>query len=60
LNPADQQLCILTLPDFAIGGWIGQTHTVDGVEALAVTYWSRKLALAERKYPVHLKGAFGP
>jgi hypothetical protein len=42
--------------DFAIGGWIGQTHTVDGVESLCpVTYWSRKLTLAERKYPVHLK-----
>jgi hypothetical protein len=36
---------------FAIGGWLGQTHH-DGVEYV-VTYWSRRMLPAERNYPVH-------
>lgn len=39
---------------FAIGGWLGQEHVVDGkVMMCPVVYWSKKLTPAERRYPVH-------
>ena len=42
--------------DFAIGGWIGQVHLVDGKPIeYPVCYWSRKLTIAERKCPTHDK-----
>ena len=36
---------------FAIGGWLGQTHPDNILYPCA--YWSRKLSSAERNYPVH-------
>lgn len=42
--------------DFAIGGWVGQMHMVDGkLVEFPVCYWSRKLTPAERKTPTHDK-----
>lgn len=37
---------------FAIGGWLGQIES-DGITKRIVSYWSRKLTLTERNYPVH-------
>jgi hypothetical protein len=47
--------------DFAMGGWIGQTKTLENgtAQERIVSYWSQTLKPAERNYPVHERELLG-